>query len=223
MKDNVLPNRNICSITLRFSLHTFVLLGGRINVAWADPSPYITGDDFSIGSSGSYHLDDIRIWVVKGANATFPPTSLYFGADGGSISLTSAAVSTTLLSYQYQGSSGNMLEVYQVDFAVNLNILGGQKYDFFIGDNLSTSPYYSPFVHASNAGLSGSTQDGADGSFLEYDLSTGLVNSWNSLTDGGWDKPSDINVQVFGSVPEPSLILLLGPGLIGLAALRRKF
>ena len=43
---------------------------------------------------------------------------------------------------------------------------------------------------------------------------------WNS--SGGWNKPSDINVQVFGVVPEPGTIALASIALLGLAASRRR-
>jgi len=39
----------------------------------------------------------------------------------------------------------------------------------------------------------------------------------------GWDKTSDANVEVFGSaVPIPAAVLLLGPGIMGLTAVRRR-
>lgn len=62
------------------------------------------------------------------------------------------------------------------------------------------------FNHASNAALSGSPQQGADDHWIAWskaDLTT--PSSCDSgapvggVCDGGWDKSSDINVQVFAS------------------------
>jgi len=73
--------------------------------------------------------------------------------------------------------------------------------------------------HASNAALSGSPQDGADNQYLVFDSTTladPFVFNSDPNFDGGFDKSSDINVQVFGSarngaaVPEPASFLLLG-------------
>ena len=111
--------------------------------------------------------------------------------------------------------------MYRVDFTVDMNITGGQKYNFFL-DGLYPPGPYTPFLHASNAALSGSTQQGADGLMLYLDKTTGLVTIWDSYGNG-WDKSSDFNVQVQGSqVPLPGTVLLLGSGLAGLAFYRRR-
>ena len=125
----------------------------------------------------------------------------------------------------YQGYSGGYSSLYQVDFSVNIALGAGQTYDFFL-DGTGNPTYTVPFVHASNAALSGSPQDGADNAMLYGEVVSGSFNqasvgSWSSLGDG-WDKASDVNVQVFGSVPEPATYALLLPGLGLLAFVTRR-
>ena len=126
----------------------------------------------------------------------------------------------------YQGSSGSYITMTQLDFAVDITLGAGETYDFFLDGSRPSSPFI-PFVHASNAALSGSPQDGADGSMLVGLLTAGSiaaadVTTWTSF-DNGWDKASDVNVQVFGTVPEAgSSFVLMGIALAGLGALRMK-
>jgi hypothetical protein len=79
---------------------------------------------------------------------------------------------------------------------------------------------------------SGGVQKGADnlmlqGRVLNGNLDPTSVATWTSLNNG-WDKASDVNVQVFGTpVPEPTTmvaggLLLLPLGVSGLRILRRK-
>ena len=82
------------------------------------------------------------------------------------------------------------------------------------------------FLHASNAALSGSPQDGSDNLMLAGIYSAGTVSSVETWTSAGngWDKASDVNVQVLGTVPDAgSTVLLLGLALTGLGLARRRF
>lgn len=211
----------------------------RSNVSWGDWSTTlpagtynIVGDDFSIGKAGStYHIDTIRVWAVDLPT----PTQLWgqSGGLGGAISVISTSYTATAVTYaggvRYEGSSGSLYPLYQVDFRVNLNIAGGSKYNIYVYSPYTYDPvsklYLQPFMSASNAALSGSTQTGADGQVILLDQN-GPPAYWDSASDGSWDKSSDINLQAFGdklAVPEPSLLLLLGVGVVGLAGYRKTW
>ncbi len=216
------------------------------NVAWADtessttPSEYwLPGDNFTLSGAGNYAVNDIRVWEVG------PPTdglSLWGGLDSGSIfGQISSSYSVTPVTYangsSYQGNYGDYWQIYQLDFSVNLSLASGQTYDFFLDGPYTTysdTEYANAFLSASNAALSGSTQQGADNQFLWLDVSptATIVQTWFSGPPGGgttewgaeWDKDSDANVQVFGtSVPDfASTWMLLCAGLAGLGIIRRK-
>jgi hypothetical protein len=116
--------------------------------------------------------------------------------------------------------------MYQLDFQVNFSLLPGQTYNFFL-DGTGNGQYVIPFAHASNKDLSGSTQQGSDDQMLRATVDSGVLNpatitSWSSK-GYGWDKPSDLNVQVFGTVPDAGgTMLLLGTALAGLGLIRRR-
>jgi hypothetical protein len=211
----------------------------RSNVSWVDPdAALMMGDDFTLPTDASlYHIDNIRTWIV-GYDATpfsdmFNSVSLYLGTTG-SFSLASSSPAVTSVSYSdattYQGSGGGYHNIYQLDFAVDITASGGTLFDFaLVGDgkhdpNEEYISYgrtdYLTFIHASNKDLSGSPQEGSDDVVYAWNISDGSLNySYNSGTDGGWDKGSDFNVQVEGTVvPEPGTLVLLSlAGLSGLA------
>ena len=154
------------------------------------------------------------------------------GLDAGSVGPVSSTYTVTSVNYpgsseNYQGSSGSYIEMYQLDFLVDLQLASGQPYYFFL-DGLQPyqEGYITPYLHASNAALSGTPQEGSDDVFqwLYYnDGSVQDIEAWQS-SGSGWDKNSDGNVQVFGTqVPDSgSMVLLLGASLIGVGSLRRR-
>lgn len=201
----------------------------RSNVAWTEtgysPANYwMVGDTFANTSSKIWFIDTIRLWTVGATSAA----ALWGGIDGSSIGLVSGSGTISNAAYAdsstYQGYSGTYRDMHQVDFAVDIALAAGQTYDFFLDG--TGGDYGVPFVHASNAALSGSPQVGANDSLLEANVvggSVASVDAWTSLGNG-WDKGSDVNVQAFGSVPEPATYAMLIPGLglLGFMGRRRK-
>ena len=198
------------------------MLGNASNTSFGFPSTQIVGDTFSIGTSGqTYNLSTITVWVV-GEPST--PTKLYGGyaADPGDIGVISSTVlNDTVVTYTgntkyYDGT----YDIHQVTFQVNQLLSGGKDYYFFVYGSADQDGY-TPFVHGTNAALAGVTQDGSDGVFYTYDYATGTIYFQNAAL-GLWDKAADINVLVGGSqLPEPSVVLLIGFGLAGLAVSRK--
>jgi hypothetical protein len=233
MADTMLVDRGLPTANLNNAAGA-----SRSNVAWADfessatPSEYwLAGDDFTVGGSGSYQVNTIRVWTIDSSAGL----SLVGGADGGAMSLLSNSYTATPVTYVggqiYEGSAARH-EIFQLDFAVNMTVNAGQTVDFFLDGpfNAGSGGFLSPYLHASNAALSGSPQDGSDDTFKWLHVNGGqVVETWNSGTgtgtsgfSAGWDKASDGNVQVFGSaVPLPSSALG-GLTLLGGLALRTR-
>ncbi|MCX5805543.1 MAG: VPLPA-CTERM sorting domain-containing protein [Proteobacteria bacterium] len=211
----------------------------RSNVQWAfgaDPMAsdrWLNGDDFTIGGSRDYLVSTIRVWSTSNTGL-----SLWLGEAGKTIAQLSGSPTITPVTYSdgqsYQGNSLSFIQIYQIDFIINKVLSGASTYQFFLDGPLKDvqgeSPYthvVDAFLHSSNAGLSGSTQQGANDSMLYAQIlsggTVGELGAWDS-NGYGWDKSSDVNVQVMGApVPIPGALWLFGPGLAGLAVLRRRF
>ena len=204
----------------------------RSNVAWAftlyTPTSYwLVGDNFSNTSAQSWQIDTIRVWTTGQTDTAV----LWGGVEGLGLTVLSSSYVMTDSTYAdaslYQTSSGNYTGIHQIDFAVNIALGAGQTFDFFLDGSGSGGVTFVPFVHSSNAARSGSTQQGADDSMLYANvvggaIATADVGTWSSLGDG-WDKPSDVNVQVIGTVPDSgSTLALVGVALVGLSLRRRR-
>jgi hypothetical protein len=205
----------------------------RANVAWAFGSDstgsWLTGDTFKNTASANYYIDTIRVWTVGGSTSGLQLWGGLDGSTGSAIGLISSTYAIAPTTYSggasYQGYSGSFIQMYEVDFAVNVTLAAGQSYDFFVG---GTGSDYT-FAHASNHALSGSPQDGADDQMLYIAVNggsavDGTLGTWSSATPGwGWDKASDINVQVVGTVPDAASTLgMMGFALASLGSLSRK-
>jgi hypothetical protein len=198
----------------------------RSNVRWASDGESFLGDDFSIGAAGErWVIDSIRTWAVPGLKSDpehlgdfYQDVRLYFGMSNGS--LTPRVTATLQAGSDETGSSnvliseatksgavpyddfGAAMRIWQIDFTnLNLVVNGGVKYGFGVWGLGRAIPGngdkgFEWFNHASNAELSGVKQDGADGLMLTFDGSGKAQGSF-SAQGNGWDKNSDINVQVF--------------------------
>ena len=199
----------------------------RSNVRWGWHDHGFLGDGFTIGSPGErWVIDSIRTWAVPG-DAThlpghladfFEDVRLYFGGPGTGLTPVSTAALTqggdetgngnVRISVATQAGAllyddfGASLPIWQVEFGnLGLTVEGGVKYRFGVWGMGRPVPgmegqTYTWYNHASNAALSGARQDGAAGVMLLFDAagrSEGVFNAEGN----GWDKPANINVQVF--------------------------
>ena len=105
----------------------------------------------------------------------------------------------------------------------NLGLYAGANstFNFAVdGDDSTADTKPSTFIHASNAALSGTPQDGADDFFNYYngiagDPSISFGGQLYSDAESFWDKPSDINVRVSATdIPVPATLLLMGLGAL---------
>jgi hypothetical protein len=186
----------------------------RSNIEWADvetlpETPWLPGDDFTLAGTGPYIVSNIRVWSTDNTGL-----SLRGGIAGASIGLVSSTYTAIPVTYAnaqgYQTSAGDFLPLYQIDFSVDIHLNGGVTYQYFLDGpaTASESDFRGARLHASNAALSGSTQTGADDTFL-FLGNDGTVYTWNTLTGEGtycpgcvgWNKTSDGNVQVFAHRP----------------------
>lgn len=226
----------------------------RSNVNWQTgyydgslAGPYVLqGDDFSFTYNAL--INTITVYEVSntliGGGSTSPDSefnsiSLWYGLAGGpltnSVTLNNAALALApQVQYfgglDYQGS--NPLDTYAI-YALTFNLGGylaaaNTTYAFA----LDSDPFASNilYLHASNAGLSGSTQQGADDLLRLYSNAVAFPNgpagpfasagfcssdpaTFPALDCGnGWNKASDFNVVINGSTPEPSSFVLMGIG-----------
>lgn len=222
----------------------------RSNVAWGDYTPsggenWAIGDDFNLGMAGSVGITDLRVWIVgtdsQPLSVMWSDLTLFGGgttaASVGVLSTVSTSGSdphvdiTKVTNPTYTGTSGDSIDIWQVDFLLNWVVDGSTTNTFFVGGTptaTNVSLYtvgVSPMLSASNKLLSGSTQEGADNLIhdIGYNGSTvATYETWDTgAPGGGWDKSSDINVEIFAT-PEPSACILLGTVLLSLGLLIRK-
>lgn len=190
-----------------------------------NPSTYfVFGDDFMISGPGPYHIDIGRVWVLYHSNPDALTGLKLWGGEGGTMELLSSSFTATRVYYangkdfESSVSPGVYYKIWQIDFAVNRDVEGGQKYQFFVDGSFEPflDGYASLSLHASIADLSGSTQEGADNYFSRLTMNSGVPGAIMIL------EGEDINLQLYGrQVPVPGTLVLLGSGLLGLVGWRR--
>lgn len=201
----------------------------RSNVAWSFGNDWITGDDCTFGSSGEvWVVTKVVGWNTQGIpNVTemgdrFKSIGLFLGQPGetltqvsnGTLALGSSTnsnpnITHTRVQYangaDYQGSSTAFIQIWENAFNNLVFVANGGSKLYFSGDGiLQDGLPYNWFNHASNAALSGSVQEDADNFFLGWDrndlTSPFECDTANKVDCGGWDKSSDINVQVWAEL-----------------------
>jgi hypothetical protein len=171
-------------------------------------------------------IDSIRTWAVPGhAEVTaarlsdfYQDVRLYLGASSSDVTPVATAqlaegtdeVSNPNIRISEATGNGALLyddfgarlPIWQIDFThLNVPVRGGSKTRFGVWGMGRPIPgrdgkTYMWFNHGSNAALSGTPQDGADGVMLIFD-GAGRADGTLRAENKDWDKPSDINVQVF--------------------------
>lgn len=216
--DRGLPQANLNNVSGEY----------RSNIRWSLYESGFLGDDFSVGAAGeSWVIDSIRVWTVPGVNATDPEhlgdfyrdVRLYFGdADSGVTPLVTGLLSpgsdqnsnpnirisdATAAGVVPYDDFGSNMRVWQIDFTqLNVKVQGGVKVRFGawgLGRPVpnKVDKTYAWFNAASNAELANAKQDGADGEMLLFTSGGKFKNAFDGK-GAGWDKSSDIDVQVFG-------------------------
>ncbi|HJT87542.1 MAG TPA: hypothetical protein VJ732_06790 [Bryobacteraceae bacterium] len=199
----------------------------RSNVRWADDQGFLGDTFAIGNAGERWVIDSIRTWTVPGGGSEGQPQQLgdfyqdvrlYFGSSAGDLTpvvsgqFTAGSSGTSNANIQVtdatqNGASfyddfGTNLRIWQVDFTnLNLAVDGGTKYSFGVWGMGRQIPgtdgkIYRWFNHASNSGLSGNAQQGADGTMFLFDTGGRAAGSFQAQ-GSGWDKNSDINVQIF--------------------------
>jgi hypothetical protein len=198
----------------------------RSNVRWGWQEEGFLGDSFRIGAPGEHWvIDSIRTWVVPGNSEHtqrflgdfFKDVRLYLGAESddltpvaaGQLTPGSDEASNSSIRVSEASREGNLpyddfgarLRIWQVEFTgLNWTVQGGRDQRFGVwglGRSVpGTGKTFTWYNHASNARLSVSQQDGADNRMILF-TGAGRAQGDFNAEGNGWDKPADINIQVF--------------------------
>ena len=177
-------------------IRTWVVLGYRDE---GPSAPATVGDWFDQIRLLGGEVSDKQL-AVRASGALFLGSSVANNPD----------IVITPVTYPNPGNSeyfnfGPTIPIWQIDFHnLSWQIEGGRRYNFSVQgigrQFLDTEYSHAWYNHASNAALSGTPQQGAD------DLMSVFADTGEFLyiADGedGWNKSTDLNIQIFGSAVE---------------------
>ena len=236
--DFVIPGSGAVTVdTIKFWLYPDAqgAAAANNNEDLGDDSTYALGDTYT---SFGFYLGDAAAATVPllvGANFTGPGSN---DTDNANVSIQRVQYPSTP-GEDYQGSSGSFIQIFEIVLSdLNLDLDRGVSYQFGIecrgaGDTDNGTPdvfsddaFTMCFPHAANKDLAGTPQDSADDLYRYFyvDGLGGPADAGGTLDSQGfgWDKSSDIGIQVFAVVPEPATLALFGLGLAGLGVMRRR-
>jgi hypothetical protein len=210
---------------------------------------FTTGDDFTFTGAGAM-VSSITIYEVANnpvgsGSASLPGNefssmTLYVGPQMGTlntadITYNAAQIASNSTQVFYNGgvnyqSNTGFFPLYAVTFNLSTPMFFSAGTYGFAVDATATNAGYGLFLAGSNAALSGAIEQGADNNYIfDGAPAKGQIPSFAGFCDsgnvscGGWDKSSDLNVLVNGSLlPEPCSFGFVTLGLVGALVSRRR-
>jgi hypothetical protein len=188
--------------------------------AWTISPNYSASDSFTLsGSSNSLTGAVIGLWVNPGDTPVSVGWSI--GATPGSTTYASATLTNVNVSSSSNGLGG-YYSIYQSTFSMNVT-LGPGTYWLTLQDGTTKSG--DPVYWDINNGQSHAWESyyGYANGVILPDLSStgGGVSSHDS--NSNWFQIQGTSSDPPSPVPLPGALLLFAPGLVGLAAVRRRF
>lgn len=222
------------------------------NSSCTGANSYFLGDVFTPTASGTitsatiYAVSNNTSAVDTQPGNEFSSLTFYGGADGSNLSSMSTLSGTAQINASSapvtepngqafkSAGTGNTYPIYAITFTgLNWNVTAGQLYDFAIGD-VPSNTSYTLALHATFDVNNEPNDCATTGNTAPFDncamgFSTSPVTATFSIPAGfitsgnvTYDHSGDINAIFTGTVPEPATFVLLGLGLAGLAAIRRR-
>jgi len=176
--------------------------------AWSISGNFAVTDQFTLSNGADVTGITFDVWLFP--TDTLDSVDWGFGVDkygGGVASGTDATTAGTLLGENKYG-----FDVYQETFSIPSTLLAGTSY------------YLTLYGASTTFGTA--YWDENDGSSTGYQLGTGSIGTYDCKNDDGCGLSGGETFKLTGPtaspVPEPSSILLLGSGLVGLAGVIRR-